>query len=143
MSSVSEFFPGVLSNQPARRSPPEDSAESGTLRALPADIPVKVVVVDEVDTVGSTSDQLRLEGFDVAVCKRYQAQLLLERLTRLGAEIILIDLYTSPLAGLAMLRAAVTVCRRLKRTVDKAPVVFLMGPRPTIRTPAAAPKLPV
>ena len=81
-------------------------------------------VVDGDGTIPSVTDELEREGYSVTVCPSEKAETLMNGLVEKGTNLVYVSV-SSPLAALALLRAAFTVCSRARSRPGERPVGFL------------------
>lgn len=86
---------------------------------------IQLFVADGVKVIPNAARQLEREGFAVTMCPGSQADSLLRGLTERRANLVLVNVQTSPLTALALLRAAVAVCCRVNSRSRRQTVGFL------------------
>jgi two-component system response regulator MprA len=81
------------------------------------DVPARIVVVDDDEALrNAVSRALRLEGYDVELARDGAEGLM--QLAGLGADLVVLDILMPGLDG-------ITVCRRLRESGDRTPVLML------------------
>ena len=87
----------------------------------------RVVVIDERQVLGDCVIALRQEGYDVMTCDAAQGQEVLEVLDRPSSDVVTVNVVHSAPQSLALLRAGLQLCERLKSHSERRAVGFLLA----------------